>query len=137
MHEPYLAIYVKDETLFFEKKLPSEDAPREIFEVPVKQITSDTFDEASKKLGGTVLRLFKLWHKKDFESWDDSNVSEGGYIEDFSVALYLIDRLSQGCSEDRLLLIDEILGEAATSNVAASDYLKNDWPPLRKRLKAR
>lgn len=136
MHEPYLAIYVKDETLFFEKKLPSEESPREIFEVPVKQITSDTFDEASKKLGGTVLGLFKLWHKRDFESWDDANTPDGGYIEDFSVALYLIDRLSQGCSEDRLILIDEILGDAATSNVAASDYLQHDWPSLRKRLKA-
>src|SRR4030065_373318 len=104
MHEPYLAIYVNDETLFFEKKLPSEDVPRVIIEIPIKQIISDTFDEAAKKLGATVLGIFKLWHKKDFETWDASNTfMESGSIEVFSVSLYLIDRLSQGCSEDRLL----------------------------------
>lgn len=134
MHEPYLTLYIEDETLHFAKKLPTEEVSREIIEVPIKQITSEKFDDAARKLGGTVLGLFKLWHKKDFENWHDSNASENGYIEDFSVALYLIDRLSQGCSEDRLLLIDEILSEAATSNAVAGDYLREDWPLLRKRL---
>ncbi|MFC5771129.1 hypothetical protein [Thauera sinica] len=134
MHEPYLELYIEDETLHFAKKLPTEEASRGIIEVPIKQITSDTFDEAARKVGGTVLGLFKLWHKKDFGSWDDSNALENGSIEDFSVALYLIDKLSQGCSEDRLRLIDEILSEAAISNVVADDYLRDDWPFLRKRL---
>lgn len=134
MHEPYLTLYIEDETLHFAKKLPTEEASRGIIEVPVKQITSDTFDEAAKKLGRTVLGLFKLWHKKNFESWDDTSALGGGSIEDFSVALYLIDRLSQGCFEDRLRLIDEILNEAALSHVVASDYLRDDWPLLRKRL---
>lgn len=134
MHEPYLAIYVEDGALHIAKKLLTEDIVRGIIEVPLKQVMSDKFDEAAKKLGGTVLGLFKLWHKKDFEGWDDSNILENGAIEDFSVALYLIDRLSQGCSEDRLRLIDEILGEAATSNVVAADYFQEDWPLLRKRL---
>jgi len=59
---------------------------------------------------------------------------EHGFIEDFSVALYLIDRLSQGGSEDRLRLIDEILSEAGASNAVADAYLREDWPLLRKRL---
>lgn len=134
MHEPYLALYIEDGTLHIAKKLPTEDVARGIIEVPLEQVTSDTFDDAAKKLGGTVLGLFKLWHKKAFEGWDDSMALEHGSIEDFSVALYLIDTLSQGCSEDRLRLIDEILGEAATSNAAADTYLREDWPLLRKRM---
>lgn len=135
MHEPYLALYVKDGTLHFEKKLPTEDEPREIIEVEIKQITSDEFDEASKKLGGTILGIFKLWHKNIFQTWGSSAVAvEEDFIDDFSVALYLIDKLSQGCSEDRLQLIDEILNEASLSSVAAHKYLGEDWPLLRKRL---
>ncbi len=72
MHEPYLALYIEDGTLHIAKKLPTEDVARGIIEVPIEQVTSDTFDEAAKKLGGTVLGLFKLWHKKTFEGWDDS-----------------------------------------------------------------
>lgn len=41
---------------------------------------------------------------------------------------------SQGCSEDRLQLIDELLNEASISNVAAREYLGESWPSLRKRL---
>jgi hypothetical protein len=133
MHEPYLALYIADKTLHFEKKLPTEETSRGIIEVPLDQVVSDPLDEAARKLGATVLGLFKLWHKKEFEGWDDS-VDSKPAVADFTVALYLIDWLSQGASEDRLCLIDEILGEAAKSNTQANDYLQDDWPALRKRL---
>lgn len=131
MHEPYLALYIENEALHFEKKLPTEEAPRRIFEVPLDQVVSDSFDEAGKKLGTTVLGFFKLWHKKEFEGWDRT---EGPSVADFTVALYLIDWLSQGASEDRLCLIDEILDEASKSDTQAKYYLQDDWPALRKRL---
>lgn len=135
MYEPYLALYVKDGTLYFEKKLPTEDEPRGIIEVEIAQVTSDEFDEASKKLGGTILGIFRLWHKNLFETWGTSAVKlEDDSVDDYSVALYLIDRLPQGCAEDRLQLIDEILNEASISNAAAHKYLVEDWPYLRKRL---
>ena len=135
MHEPYLALYVKDGTLHFEKKLPTETEPRGIIEVEIEQVTSDEFDEAAKKLGGTILGIFRLWHKSLFDTWGTSAVAvENDSVDDYSVALYLIDRLSQGCSEDRLQLIDELLNEASISNVAAREYLGEGWPSLRKRL---
>jgi hypothetical protein len=135
MHEPYLALYIKDGVLYFDKKLPTEDEPRGIIEVGIDEVKSVEFDEAAKKLGGTVLGIFRLWHKNLFQTWDTSNASVNkDSIETFSVALYLIDKLSQGCSEDRLVLIDEILSEASISSAAANKYLIEDWPFLRKRL---
>lgn len=135
MNEPYLALYVKNGILRLDKKLPTEGAPRGIAEVEIEQITSDEFDEAAKKLGGTILGIFSLWHKSLFQAWGTCKAStENDYVDDFSVALYLIDKLSQGCSEDRLLLIDEILNEASISNLDAGQYLREDWPPLRQRL---
>lgn len=135
MHEPYLALYVKNGTLYIDKKLPTEVKPRGIIEVEVEQITSDEFDEAAKKLGGTVLGIFRLWHKSLFQDWGTSKVvTEADTVDDFSAALYLINRLSNGCSEDRLLLIDEVLKDASITDVAADKYLREDWPFLRKRL---
>jgi hypothetical protein len=134
MHEPYLALYVRDNALHFEKKLPTENASREIFNVPLEQVVSESPDEAGRRLGTTVLGLLRLWHKQEFAGWGDPDNSEPAAVDDFVVALYLIDRLSQGASEDRLRLIDEILSRASTSNQAAGDYLQEDWPTLRKRL---
>lgn len=134
MREPYLALYIADGMLHWEKKLPTEEAPRSILEIPIADVVSDSLDEAGRKLGTTVLGLFKLWHKKEFEGWGDPDTSGSLEVSDFSVALYLIDRLSSGASEDRLKLIDEILSESATSSQEAADYLRDDWPVLRKRL---
>ncbi|SCK29591.1 hypothetical protein VAR608DRAFT_2488 [Variovorax sp. HW608] len=69
MNEPYLAIYVQNGTLFFSKKLPSEDKPRAIFELEIGEVISDEFDEASKKLGNTVLGILRLWHEDVFHDW--------------------------------------------------------------------
>ncbi|MDR1423457.1 MAG: hypothetical protein LBI92_02455 [Azoarcus sp.] len=134
MHEPYLALYVQNNALRFEKKLPTEEVSREIFEVPLSQVISEPLDEAGRRLGTTVLGLLRLWHKQEFAEWDKLHNSGPAAVDDFVVALYLIDRLSQGASEDRLRLIDEILGQASTSCEAASNYLQKDWPTLRKRL---
>lgn len=134
MREPYLALYISDGMLHFEKKLPTEEAPRGITEIPIADVVADSFDDAGRKLGTTAIGLLKLWHKKEFAGWGDSNASGSLAVSDFSVALYLIDRLSQGASEDRLRLIDEILIEAAVSSQGAVDYLREDWPALRKRL---
>ena len=133
MHEPYLALYIENKTIYFEKKIPTEDTSRVIIEVPLEQVVSDPLDEAGRKLGITVLGLFKLWHKNEFEGWDELNTSSH-VVDDFAVALYLIDWLSHGASNDRLCLIDEILGEAAKSSIEANSYLKEGWPALRKRM---
>lgn len=133
MHEPYLALYIENKTLHFEKKLPTEETSRGIIEVPLEQVVSDSLDEAGRKLGITVLGIFKLWHKNEFEGWGESSTS-APVVDDFVVALYLIDLLSHGASDDRLCLIDDILDRAAKSNIEASDYLKEGWPALRKRL---
>lgn len=135
MHEPYLALYVKDGALHFEKKIPTESKSREIFDVALSQIVADDFDEASKRLGSTILGILKIWHKDSFEDWGNGGaLSSKSSSEDFMVALGLINRLSAGCSEDRLKLIDEILADAASSDLDAKKYLDEDWPSLRRRL---
>ena len=135
MHEPYISLYVQDGALHFEKKLSTELESRVIFNVPIPEVIADEFDEAAKKLGGTLLRLFQLWHKDLFINWGSSfSELESSSSDNFTLALGLIDRLSDGCSEDRLKLIDEILVDAATSDLDASKYLSENWPYLRVRL---
>ena len=137
MHEPYLVLYVDGDTLHFAKKLPSESEPRGIIEVPVEQVVADEFDEASKKLGNTVLGILKLWHNRTFQNWGKGSQSGDGPINDFAVAMSLIDRFSDGTTKNRLELVDEILKDASVMNVDAENFLNNDWPALRKRLEAK
>ena len=135
MHEPYISLYVQDGALHFEKKLSTELESREIFNVPIPEVIADEFDEAAKKLGGTLLRLFQLWHKDLFINWGSSfSDLKSPSSDNFTLALGLIDRLSDGCSVDRLKLIDEILADAATSDADASKYLSEDWPYVRVRI---
>ena len=134
MHEPFIFLFVSDGALHVGKKLPTEPDPRELFDVRIEDVVTDAFDEASRKLGATALGILKLWHKDLFRDWGDSVDGLNASTDEFEVALALIDRLSAGGSEDRLKLIDEILSDAAASDEAASKYLKEDWPPLRKRL---
>lgn len=135
MREPYIALYIADNALHFEKKLPTELNSREIFEVPIEQLIFDDFNEASRKLGSTVLDLFQLWHRDLFIGWKNATHSaQESSVDNFTIALHMIDRFSNGCSEDRLNLIDEILADAATSDAEAQKYLNEEWPYLRKRL---
>lgn len=135
MREPYIFIYVANRELHVGKKLPTEAEPRELFDVSVDQVVASEFDEAARKLGATVLGVLKLWHKDSFQNWEQTaDALSSPSSDDFEVALSLIDRLSGGGSEDRLKLIDEILTDAATVDAAAGSYLRDDWPPLRKRL---
>ena len=55
-------------------------------------------------------------------------------MDDFAVAMSLIDRFSGGTSKNRLELVDEILKDASITNIGAKRFLNDSWPVLRKRL---
>lgn len=136
MQEPYIYVSVFDDALHIGKKLPKEAAPRELFDVHVSDICSDGLDEASKKLGATILGILKLWHPESLAGLagpiEPSGARSSGAA--FETALFLIDRFSAGAPESRLKLVDEILAEAASDDTFAKEYWLNDWPPLRRRL---
>lgn len=132
MHEPYLALYVDAETLHVVKKLPSESEPRCIVKIPVEQVVGDEFNNASEKLGSTVLGILKLWHKQVFKGWDRCSYGSKSEIDDFAVAMSLIDRFSGGTSKHRLELVDEILKDASITNISTKRFLNDSWPVLRK-----
>lgn len=139
MQEPYLYISVFNGALHIGKKLPNESKSRELFDVACAEICSDGLEVASNKLGGTVFGILKLWHPEYFAALGDSAAapSKTNSAEVFEAALLLIEKFSNGASENYLKLVDELLVDAAASDGFAKEYLHTSWPPLRRRLLAK
>lgn len=135
MKEPYLALYVRDHVLCFAKKLPRESSPREILEIGVKEVISDEFDEAARKLGSTVLGILSLWHKDSFPSWgEDLAQIEEGEEDDLYVANRLISESVSKKTAAHVKSIDLLLRWASAKNEDAKKFLEEAWPLIRERL---
>lgn len=135
MNEPYLALYLRDDVLCFAKKLPKESSPREILEIGVREVTSDEFDEAARKLGGTVLGILSLWHKDAFPGWGEAfSQKEEGEEEDFYVANRLISESVSSKTAAHVKSIDLLLKWASGKNEDARKFLEEGWPLIRERL---
>lgn len=137
MNEPFLALYVKDDTLFFTKKLPTENVPREILEFSIDEITSDEFDDASRKLGTTVLGILSLWHKDAFQGWgtgSNSNGNEHQAPNEFDIAMQLVSKSVFTKTKVHVQSIDALLREQAEKTRAAKEFLDDSWPTIRARL---
>jgi hypothetical protein len=138
MNEPYLSVYVRDDTLHFSKKIPTENSPRVILTISVSDVVSNDYEEATKKVGSTILGILSLWHKNEFKSWGNILIQRSSDTDDaFQTAMYLIGKLTNGCSEDRLSLIDDLLHEAAQKDSNAKKFLEESWDLLRTRMSAR
>lgn len=137
MNEPFLALYVKDNTLFFTKKLPTENLPREILEFSIDEITSDEFDDASRKLGTTVVGILSLWHKDAFQGWgagSNSSGSEDQAPNEFDIAVQLISKSVFTKTKVHVQSIDALLRDQAEKTRAAKEFLDDSWPTIRARL---
>lgn len=137
MNEPYLAIYIQNGALFFSKKIPSEREPRDIFELDIEEVISDNFDEASKKLGNTVLGILRLWHPDALLSWGGSSDLGEGVAQiqnDFDVAMYLISKSVSEKTKVHVNSINALLNESSQRFKAANDFLNESWPVIRARL---
>ena len=137
MNEPYMAIYVKDDTLFFAKKLPSEDKPREILELSIDEVTSYEFDEASKKLGNTVLGILRLWHQDVFRSWGKGLAAddcEEQASNEFDMAMHLISKSVSAKTGVHVQSIEALLSEQSLRTKAAHEFYNESWPDIRARL---
>ncbi|MEV8471769.1 hypothetical protein [Ralstonia sp. UNC404CL21Col] len=135
MKEPYLALYVRDNALCVAKKLPTESSPRDIFEIGVGEVTSNEFDEAARKLGGTVLGILSLWHKDSFPGWGDALTQiEEGEEDDLYVAHRLISESVTKKTAAHVKSIDLLLRWASAKNEDAKQFLEEAWPLVRERL---
>lgn len=137
MNEPYLAIYVQNDTLFFSKKLPSESKPREILELGIDEVIADEFDDASKKIGNTVLGILRLWHPDVLHSWGkDTGASDDAVHSqnDFDIAMHLISKSVSTKTKAHVESIDVLLREQSLRTKAANEFLKESWPAIRARL---
>ncbi len=134
MNEPYLALYVKNNTLFFTKKLSTENVPREILEFDIAEITSDEFDDASRKLGTTVLGILALWHKESFQNWGTGVGGEDYAPNEFDLAMQLISKSVFTKTKVHVQSIDVLLREQAEKTRAAKEFLNDSWPTIRDRL---
>jgi hypothetical protein len=137
MHEPYIAIYVHNEKLFFLKKLATEKKPREIFWVDIDEVISVEEEEISRKIGGTVLGLLRLWHPdvlSNFGSVLNNDSAEAQMPNDFDVAMHLISKSVSSCTKVYVQSIDTLLFEQSLRTKAAHDFLNESWPTLRAKL---
>jgi hypothetical protein len=137
MNEPYLAIYVRDHTLFFAKKLPSETRPRDILEIDVSEVMSDDFDDASRKLGSTVLGILRLWHPNVLHNWSEgSGTDDKGdqHEKDFDIAMHLISKSVSAKTKAHVGSIDVLLREQSQRTKAAHEFFNDSWPTIRARL---
>ena len=135
MNEPYLAIYVKNNTLFLQKKIPTEREPRDILEINIDEIVSDEFDDASKKFGKTALGIIKLWHPEAFQTWGKNIEQDAEDIyNNFDVAMHLINESVSNKTRIHLQTIDTLLKEQSSKKRAAHEFLQESWPIIRARL---
>jgi hypothetical protein len=134
MNEPYLIVYVKDETMYFAKKIPTEAKSREIFEVGIDEVISDEFDEAAKKLGSTVLGILSLWHKDAFPGWGISSNAEKEQNGDFDLAMELIGKSVAGKTKTHVQSIELLLRQAAIKTDSVQQFLDESWPSIRTNL---
>lgn len=137
MDGPYMSIYVKNDTLFFSKKLPSEDRSREILELSIDEVTSYEFDEASKKLGNTVLGILRLWHKDVFHSWGKGSGAdncEEQVPNEFDIAMHLISKSVSIKTNTYVQSIEALLCEQSLRTKAAHEFYEKSWPDIRARL---
>lgn len=134
MNEPYLIVHVKDGTMYFAKKLPTETKSREIFEVEIDEVISDEFDEAAKKLGATVLGILSLWHKDAFPGWGIPSDAEKEENCDFALAMELIGRSVAGKTKTHVQSIELLLRQAAIKTDSVQQFLDESWPPIRANL---
>jgi hypothetical protein len=134
MNEPYIALNVKNSTLYFTKKLPNESSPREILEIDIDEIVLDDFSTASKKLGETVFGVLRLWHQNEFRNWE-SNCNEERHKDspesDFEIAMQLISKSILRQTKKYVHAIDLLLGEQAIKIESVQNFVDTSWPSIR------
>jgi hypothetical protein len=138
MNEPYLAVYISNDTLFFAKKIPSEHKPRDILELSIEEVISNEFDEASRKLGNTVLGILRLWHPDILNSWGTDSLGSGNESQitnDFDVAMHLISKSISDKTKAYVPAIDTLLREQSLRTKAGHDFFNDSWPTIQNRLK--
>jgi hypothetical protein len=137
MHEPYLAIYVQNDKLSFSKKLPTEKESREIFWVDIEDVISIEAEEASKKVGGTVLGILRLWHPDIFNDPNRQQIkddAETQVVSDFDIAMQLISKSVSDKTKVHVPSIDALLREQSQRTKAAHEFFNESWPAIRARL---
>jgi hypothetical protein len=137
MNEPYMTIYVNNKTLFFVKKVPLEEKQREIFCVGTDEVISDDFEEASRKLGNTILGILRLWHPDVFCNWNNDPKDGGAEMQilnDFDIAIHLIGKSVSDKTKSYVESIDALLREQSLRTKAGQSFFSESWPTIRAQL---
>ena len=137
MNTPKLEIYLnQDDYLCIAKVEQPNDQSRLIVDIPMSDINALSYEEASTKIGGSVLHILRLWHKEAFEnlSKGTSIIDDSGGSESYEIALRLVSIALDAKTTIYSTSIDSLLEQAALTDVDARNYLENAWPLLRERL---
>ena len=69
MMTPRLEIFLKDGALCIAKVDDDQVGTRLIMDIEMDDLKSLTANDATYRVGGTVLNLLRLWHPKEFGEW--------------------------------------------------------------------
>jgi hypothetical protein len=133
MYVPRLEIYLNQETDLCIAKVERLDAAsRLIFSVPLNELKALEAEDASRRVGGTVLDIIRIWYKQAFGEWKALEVDEDVQSNDFFFsAMKLLDYALSTKTVEHNKSIEFLLQQAAVENDDARKYLENAWPRLR------
>jgi len=137
MTTPRLEIYLENGSTVCIAKVERPDAERRlIFDVDLEQIKSENPQDAAYRLGGAVLNILRVWHKREFGEWSvpvpEDTLDDH---DDYYAALRLIEQSLSEKSSQHAESIERLLKNAAKTDDNARKYLEEAWPLLRNRLK--
>jgi hypothetical protein len=87
--------------------------------------------DAAKRVGETVLRILKVWHKDIFANLQNQPALTPVGPNEFDVAMELIGLSVASKTNTYIQTIDKLLQVAAITNESARKFLDENWPSVR------
>jgi hypothetical protein len=135
MRTPRLEIYLDDKSELCIAKVERDGAePRLIFDVDLTELHAQGEDEASKRVGGTILHILKIWHKDTFEKLGVFNSIENTEESDFDLAMELIGKSVLSKTGAHVPSIELLLRQSAKTSESVQHFLDETWPTVRATL---
>lgn len=132
MRIPRLEIYLDEKSELCIGKVERDGAePRLIFDIGLNELHSHGEDEATKRVGETILRILKIWHKDIFANLQNpANGTPVGPSE-FDVAMELIGLSVSSKTSAHIQSIGLLLEKAAVNIEPARKFLNESWSSVR------
>jgi hypothetical protein len=143
MSAPKLSIYIDGgERLCFEKNEPNKSSSHLMVDIDLNELRLVGEKEAACRIGIAIIGVLRTWHKDSFIEWgekDNFNAHEedgldSREIDDYDVALHLIEKSVAEKTSSFVIVIESLLANEAAKRSEVGQFLEESWPIIRKRL---